>query len=65
MIRLAVLFVEVSMSSRHIVNYYENRFGLPTSSLGYMSTATAGNIYGQLTCIVFDDSIFASTFLFH
>ena len=65
MIRLAVLFVEVSMSSRHIVNYYENRFGLPTSSLGYMSTATAGNICGALTCMIFDDSIFASAFLFY
>ena len=42
MIRLAVIFVEASMSSRNIVNYYENRFGLPTSALGFMSTATAG-----------------------
>ena len=42
LMRLAVMFVESSMSSRNIVNYYENRFGIPTSALGFMSTATSG-----------------------
>ena len=51
MIRLAVMFVEASMSSRNIVNYYENRFGLPTSALGFMSTATAGDDCEALRCI--------------
>jgi MFS family permease len=40
--RLSIMFVESSMSSRHIVNYYESRFGIPTSSLGFMSTTTTG-----------------------
>lgn len=40
--RLAIMFVESSMSSRNIVNYYENRFGIPTSALGFMSTTTSG-----------------------
>ena len=41
-IRIAIMFVESSMSSRNIVNYYETRFGIPTSALGFMSTATSG-----------------------
>lgn len=43
LIRLAIIFVESSMSSRNIVNYYETRFGIPTSALGFMSTATSGH----------------------
>jgi MFS family permease len=42
LMRLSIIFVESSMSSRNIVNYYENRFGIPTSALGFMQTATSG-----------------------
>lgn len=42
LMRLSIIFVESSMSSRNIVNYYENRFGIPTAALGFMQTATSG-----------------------
>jgi MFS family permease len=42
LMRLSIIFVESSMSSRNIVNYYENRFGIPTSALGFMQTTTSG-----------------------
>lgn len=44
LMRIAIMFVESSMSSRNIVNYYETRFGIPTSALGFMSTATSGKL---------------------
>ena len=45
LIRIAIMFVESTMSSRNIVNYYEIRFGIPTSALGFMSTATSGILF--------------------
>jgi MFS transporter, DHA1 family, multidrug resistance protein len=40
-IRLSTLFVEWSMNSRNIVNYNQERFGVETASLGYISTITS------------------------
>lgn len=63
LMRLAIIFVESSMSSRNIVNYYENRFGIPTSALGFMQTATSG----KLVCSVShtDDSLIQLLPKFH
>ena len=38
-LRICIVFVESSMSSRNIMNYYESRFKLQTHQLGYIQSA--------------------------
>lgn len=38
--RMTISFVENSMSSRHILNYFEDRFGIETFQLGYVQSFT-------------------------
>jgi MFS family permease len=62
LMRLSIIFVESSMSSRNIVNYYENRFGIPTSALGFMQTATSGMpIFFFLITAVFSHRVQTNT----
>ena len=39
--RILLDFINNAMSTRHILNYYESRFGIETSSLGFVSSLTA------------------------
>lgn len=43
-LRILIIFVESSMSSTRLINYYQNRFGIATSQLGFVSTVS--NIVG-------------------
>jgi hypothetical protein len=45
-LRILIIFVESSMSSTRLINYYQNRFGIATSQLGFVSTIS--NIVGVL-----------------
>lgn len=40
MCRILLIFVESSMSSRNVINYYETKFGLETYQIGFMSSGT-------------------------
>ena len=44
--RILIIFVESSMSSSRLVNYYQTRFGIQTSQLGFVSTIS--NVVGIL-----------------
>ena len=45
-LRILIIFTESSMSSTRLVNYYQTRFGIQTSQLGFVSTIS--NVVGIL-----------------
>ena len=45
-VRILIIFTESAMSSSRLVNFYQNRFGLETSQLGYINTIS--NVVGTL-----------------
>ena len=40
-VRILIIFSESAMSSSRLVNFYQNRYGLETSQLGYINTASS------------------------
>jgi len=41
-LRLLIIFVQSSLTSRYILNYYEDRFGMETYQLGFISSLMTG-----------------------